>query len=148
MTVLRINSDEYAYPRRRNKTAGFRRRGGISAFYYQPVRRDTVLKRRVIAEKRRPLPAFSAEGIRWDVLVITFVLALALFFCVLGSDLEALVTGGNRIGKLNAGIASLEESNGLLRERISLASGRTVLSVRADAGEPEQIVFLSPAPVE
>ena len=148
MTVLRISSDEYAYPRRRNDFAGVRRRGGISAFYYQPVRRDTVLKRRVIAEKKHPLPAFSGEGIRWDVLVVTLTLALLLILCVLGSDLEALINGGKRIGKLNAGIASLEESNGLLRDQISRTASQSFAIRRADSEETERIVILSPAPAE
>ena len=148
MTVLRINSDEYAYPRRRNDSAGFRRRDGISVSFYQPVRRDTVLKRGVIAEKNRPLPAFSLEGIRWDVLLVTLSLILLVIFCILGSDLEALVNGGSRIRKLNAGIASLEESNSLLREQISRTAGQGFLVRNATGEEPERIVVLSPAPME
>ena len=116
--------------------------------YYQPVRRDSVLKRCVIAEKKHPLPAFSSEGIRLDVLVITLALALLLFVCVLSADLEAVVRGGKQIGKLNAGIAMLEADNSYLREQISRTASQSFPVRKAADEEPERIVILSPAPME
>ena len=148
LTVLRLNSEEYSFSRRRSEFAGLRRRGGYSVYQTRQPRRFPESHRTVIAEKSRPLPAFSLEGIRWDVLLVTLSLILLVIFCILGSDLEALVNGGSRIGKLHAGIASLEESNSLLREQISRTAGQGFLVRNATGEEPERIVVLSPAPME
>lgn len=93
---------------------------------------------------------FSAEGIRWDVLAIALTLVLALFITVLAADVDALFAHGGRIGELNAGIASLETNNSSLREALSGAhslAGSYRIS-KAEDGESERIVVLSPAPVE
>ena len=107
-------------------------------------------RRRVIAEKRRPLRPVSVEGVRWDVLVITLGLALLVFLGVLFSDAEALLTGGERIGSLQAGIESLESTNFSLREKLSIARSHPVLVQKslekAQAEEPERVVLLSPPP--
>jgi len=103
----------------------------------------------VIAEKTRPLPMFSAEGIRRDVLAVALVLVLVLFLAVLVSDVNALFDHGTRIGELNAGIASLESNNSSLREAISGAEYLAGTYRISKAGEePERVVVLSPAPVE
>ena len=104
----------------------------------------------MIAEKTQPLPMFSAEGIRWDVLAIALTLVLALFITVLAADVDALFAHGGRIGELNAGIASLETNNSSLREALAGAhslAGSYRIS-KAEDGEPERIVVLSPAPIE
>ena len=111
--------------------------------YPAPARR-----RRVIAEMRQPMRPISAEGVRWDVLVISLGLVLLLILGVLFSDAEALLAGGDRIGSLQAGIESLEGTNSLLRERLDLARRHPVLLQKAAEQNalPERIVTLSPAP--
>ena len=93
---------------------------------------------------------FSAEGIRWDVLIVALTLVLALFLAILAADVDALFAHGGRIGELNAGIASLETNNSSLREALSGAhslAGSYRIS-KAEDGESERIVVLSPAPIE
>ena len=99
-------------------------------------------------EKKHPLPAFSVEGVRWDVLVVTLSLVLFLFLSILCLDTGALLSGGSRISKLNAGIASLEEDNSLLREKISRAAAEPFQLRSADSEGTERLIILSPAPVE
>ena len=101
-------------------------------------------RRDVITEKRQPLPALSAEGIRWDVLAVTLTLVMAVFLFVLILDVSALFAGNDRIGRLSAGIASLESSNSILQEELSWA--RSDLSADRKDGEPVLTVVLSPAP--
>ena len=57
--------------------------------YPAPARR-----RRVIAEMRQPMRPISAEGVRWDVLVISLGLVLLLILGVMFSEAEALLAGG------------------------------------------------------
>ena len=125
-----------------------RRRRGYSVFLSRQAGTVPAARRDVIAEKKAPLPAFSPEGIRWDVLVIVLSLAALLFLGILIADVSALYTGGTRIGKLSTGITSLEASNGLLREEISRASVQSFELRSAENEEPERIVVLSPAPAE
>ena len=148
MTVLRLNSEEYSFSRRRSGFAGLRRRGGYSVYQTRQPRRFPASHHTVIAEKSRPLPAFSGEGVRWDALVITLSLVLLLIVCVLGADLEAVVSGGKRINKLNAGIVSLEADNSYLREQISRTAAGSFFLQRTGDTETEHVVVLSPAPVE
>ena len=75
-------------------------------------------KRSVVTETVHALPVFSSRGIRWDVLMVTLVLLLVLFFGVLLSDVHALNAGGQRIGQLSEGIASLEDNNALLQAQL------------------------------
>ena len=99
---------------------------------------QTARQREVIAEKRTSLPILSRGGIRWDVLVITLTLLALLFTGILFADLEALYAGGNRIGKLSAGIESLEGSNTLLREQLSIALNHPVLRNQSAAADTEK----------
>ena len=148
MTVLRLNTDEHVFPRRQIAN-GFRRRGNYSVFLSRQVRNRPAARCGVIAEIKRPQRAFSAEGLRGDVKVIALTLALVLFLCVLIADVSALCAGGDRIGRLSSGIASLEQDNDLLREEISLARIRARSYERQQAdGEPDTVVVLSPAPEE
>ena len=48
----------------------------------------------------------------------TLALVMILFFGVLFSDLQALNAGGQRIGQLSEGIASLEDNNALLQAQL------------------------------
>ena len=109
-------------------------------------------RRRVIAEKRRPMPAVSSEGVRWDALVLSLGLALLLILGFLFSDLKSLAAGGDRIGALQAGIRSLESTNSLLRSEVALARRHPVLVQKelekARSEEPQRVVILSPAPQE
>lgn len=139
MTVLRMNTDDHSFSRRR---------GGYSVFLSRQDRSFPAARRDVIAEKKAPLPAFSTEGVRWDVLVITLSLVLLVFIGILAADLNALYTGGTRIGRLSSGIASIEESNDLLRAEISRASLKSFRFQRTESTEPERIVILSPSPAE
>ena len=82
----------------------------------------------VVTDTVRALPVFSSGRIRWDVLLVMLILLSVLFFSVLFSDLAALSAGGQRIGQLSAGIASLEDNNALLQEQLNLSLRNTSLS--------------------
>ena len=97
----------------------------------------TGRQRRVISEQRTTLPLFSARGVRWDVLIVALTLIALLFLGILCADLGALFSGGDRIGKLSDGIASLESSNSLLREQLSLAMLHPVLLSKAESMNPD-----------
>ena len=158
MTVLRMNTTENsAYPRCPHPFGIPGQREGFAVpaspqtrTWTRDVRPGRGRRRSVIAEKTQPLPMFSAEGIRWDVLIVALTLVLALFLAILAADVDALFAHGGRIGELNAGIASLETNNSSLREALSGAqylAGTYRLS-KAEDGEPERVVVLSPAPIE
>ena len=91
----------------------------------------------VIPERKKPLPAFSGEGIRWDVWVTVLSLVLVLALCVLCIDIGALESGSRRIGKLTSGISSLEQRNSFLREEISDALSDPLLVFTAAKQETE-----------
>ena len=156
MTVLRGNTtEEYAVPRRGNTFADSGRQSAWSVpvsgqvqNWTRGMENSSGRQHGVIDEKRPSLPAFSAEGIRWDVLTVVLALVLLLFFCVLAADVEALHAGGERIGKLSDGIRSLEGSNSILREELSVALNHPVLRNMAESAEPvnETVVVLSPTP--
>ena len=107
-------------------------------------------RRGVIDKKDASLPAFSSEGIRWDVLVIALSLALLLFVCILAADVEAVFAGGDRIGKLSEGIESLEGTNSILRQELSVALNHPVLRSKAESETVlnERVIILSPSPEE
>lgn len=82
---------------------------------------DTASRNRsVVTETVHALPVFSSHGIRWDVLMVTLALLMVLFFGILFSDLQALNAGGQRIGQLSDGIASLEDSNAQLQAQLNV----------------------------
>lgn len=158
MTVVRANTAEYtASPRCPHPFGIPGQREGFAVpaspqtrTWTRDARSGRGKRRSVIAEKTQPLPMFSAEGIRWDVLIVALTLVLALFLAILAADVDALFAHGGRIGELNAGIASLETNNSSLREALSGAhslAGSYKIS-KAEDGESERIVVLSPAPVE
>lgn len=138
MTILQLNTGEYL---------SSRRRGGPSVFTARPARGGTVPRRGVIAEKRRPLRFFSREGIRGDVLTTILVLVLILCLCVLAADISALYSGGIRVGRLSAGVASLEQDNGQLQEQISRVQANLLTYRQNRETEPERVVVVSPAPL-
>ena len=157
MTVLRMNSsDGYAAPRQ-DHSVPVRNRQAVRPASYQMqdwtrgMEYSSGSRHSVIARKASVLPVFSAEGIRWDALVIIFTLLLLLFAGILFSDLEALHAGGERIGKLSAGIESLEGSNAMLQEELTLVMRHPVLvRMNETAGseeETESVITLSAAPV-
>ena len=156
MTVLRVNTtDIHAGPRPQNGYAGVRGRGGFAdpaspqiQSWARGMEIRSVKQRHVIAEKKHPLPVFSTEGIRWDVLIIAFSLILLLFAGILVSDVSALYAGRSRISRLSTGIASLEQSNILLREELSREKAARTFIRKAGNEEPERVVILSPAPEE
>ena len=156
MTVLRVDTtDIHAGPRPQNSYAGIRGRGGFAdpaspqiQSWARGMEIRSVKRRHVIAEKKHPLPVFSSEGIRWDMLIIAFSLILLLFAGILVSDVSALYAGSSRISGLSTGIASLEQSNIQLREELSREqAARTFVRKTEDEG-PGRIVILSPAPEE
>ena len=158
MTILRMNTaEDSAYPRCPHPFGIPGQRGGLvvpsspqTRAWTRDIKSRRGKRRSVVAEKTHPLPMFSAEGIRWDVLAVALTLVVALLLAILVSDVDALNAHGSRIGELNAGIASLETNNSFLREAISGAqslAGTYRLS-KADEGEPERVVVLSPAPIE
>ena len=154
MTVLRVNTtDIHAFPRLRNTSGNYRRRGGVSVpvspqiqSWAKGMEVRSVKHRSVITEKKHPLPVFSSDGIRWDVLVISLSLILVLFVSILVSDMSALYAGGDRISQLSTGIASLEQSNSILRDEISRTRYYPSGTRNAEDGEPEKIVIISPEP--
>ena len=102
-----------------------------------------VQRNEVIPEKRRPLPPFSREGIRRDVIVVTLSLLLVLFLCVLAVDINAVLAGNQRIGRLSVGISSLEENNGLLRKQITRAESTAFSTRQSGSEDPGRTVLLS-----
>ena len=54
--------------------------------------------------------------------------------------------GGDRISQLSTGIASLEQSNSILRDEISRTRYYPSGTRNAEDGEPEKIVIISPEP--
>lgn len=143
MSVLRMHpADEYAVSGRRINPEVPQSPQTLS--WANGGRGRNAGRHDVIAEKKQPLPALSAEGIRWDVLAVTLTLVVAVLLFILISDVSALFAGNDRIGRLSAGIASLESSNSILREEISWA--RADLSADRKNGEPVLTVVLSPAP--
>ena len=158
MSVLRVNpTEEYAAPRRGNTFADSGRRGarpqpasGQVQNWARGMEISSGRRHGVIDEKRSSLPAFSAEGIRWDVLVVALSLVLVLFIGILAADVSELFAGGERIGRLSDGIRSLEGSNSMLRAELSVALNHPVLRSRAGDAETagETVVILSPAPQE
>ena len=148
MTVLRMPAyPEYTTPR---KGSAFRaRRQGAQFRQVQDWTRSIPARparRAVIAERNPVTPSFSARSNRQDALTAVLVLLLVLFLVVIIADVSALCAGGERIGRLSSGIASLEQSNNLLREEIARAQSEPFIFQRADNGEPERVVILSPAP--
>ena len=80
---------------------------------------------------------------------ILLTAALVLFACILFADAEALRAGGSRIGQLSAGIESLQDSNVMLQDEISLRMQHPVLTrmnEQAEAGE-ETVITISAAPL-
>lgn len=156
MTVLRMNpTEEYAAPRRGNTFADSGRRGAWSypasgqvQNWARGMELSSGRRRGVINEKKSSLPAFSSEGIRWDVLTVALALVLLLLTGILAADVGALFAGGDRIGKLSDRIESLEGSNSILRAELSAALNHPVLRNKAESAEPlnETLVVLSPAP--
>ena len=150
------STEEYVAPRRGNTFVDFSRRGVRSVPASRQVQNWTrgmeisyARQHEVIAEKKSSLPVFSAKGIRWDVLTVALSLVLLLFIGILIADVGALYAGGERIGKLSAGIASLEGSNSILREELSTALNHPVLRNKDSGVElNETVVVLSPAPAE
>ncbi|MCR5566025.1 MAG: hypothetical protein K6F61_04175 [Clostridiales bacterium] len=146
MTVLRVNAiNEHVFPRQRNASQAFSGRG-----YYPAARgwsRDPEFRgaRRhdVIMEKRRPLPPFSREGIRRDVIIVTLSLLLVLFLCVLTADINAVLSGNSRVGRLSVGISSLEEHNGLLRRQITRAESMAFTTPQSGSEDPGRTVLLA-----
>ena len=105
-------------------------------------------RRSVIAERSTALPAFSAKGIRLDMLAITVTVLLVLFAGILFSDLGALRSEGWRVSQLSARNASLEDSNNLLREEIAILSDTAYARVLADrkGEENPRVIMLELAP--
>ena len=92
-------------------------------------------------------PVSSLAGVATTLaLVVLLALALLLFICILVSDVSALCSGGYRIGRLNSGIASLEETNTHLQEKLYWERDRWVLPRSADSADAERTVILSLAP--
>ena len=157
MTVLRMNSSgEYASPRRGRFFADPRPRNAWSVPAACPrqdwTRRLEVhssRRRDVISERRSALPVFSAKGIRWDVLMTVLLLLLLFFAGILLADVEALSAGGVRIGRLSAGIESLENRNSLLREELYSSSNYSLLRSSAEGPITEsRLLTIQTAPSE
>ena len=146
MTVLRVNATaEHVFPRQRNASPAFGSRGCCPAargWVRSPEFRGAC-RRDVIMEKRRPLPPFSREGIRRDVIIVMLSLLLVLFLCVLAADINAVLSGSSRIGRLSVGISSLEEHNGLLRKQINRAESAAFSTRQSGSDDPGRTVLLA-----
>ena len=144
---------EYTVPRQRGLFASRRRQVPVSRHAQDWTRSLEAASgghRRVIDRKASVLPAFSAEGIRWDVMIVILSLLLLLIAGVLVSDIEALRAGSSRIGKLSAGIESLEGSNAILEDEISMVMKHPVLKRMNELAEAEEetetVITISAAP--
>ena len=86
MTVVRANTAEYtASPRCPHPFGIPGQREGFAVpaspqtrTWTRDARSGRGKRRSVIAEKTQPLPMFSAEGIRWDVLIVALTLVPAM----------------------------------------------------------------------
>lgn len=141
---------EYSVPRQRGAFASRRRQAPVSRQvqdWTRNVQPRSGDRRSVIDRKAPKLPAFSREGIRWDVLVVVLSLLLALFAGILFADLDAICSGGNRIGKLSAGIVSLEGSNTMLRQELAIVMSHPVLAGKSGQTEiiEETVVTITAA---
>ena len=140
MTVLRLkSSDGYVSSRLGGGFATPRRQSAWPVPASRQIQDWTrgmeissTRRRSVISERRTALPVFSAKGIRWDALTAALLLILLLFVGILLADMGALFAGGERIGKLSAGITSLEDSNSLLRQELTRAMNHPVLLSNAE----------------
>ena len=81
---------------------------------------------------------------------MTVLLLLLLFFAgILLADVEALSAGGVRIGRLSAGIESLENRNSLLREELYSSSNYSLLRSSAEGPITEsRLLTIQTAPSE
>ena len=158
MTVLRIkSSDGYVSSRLGGAVADPRRQSAWTVPASRQIQDWTrgmeissTRRRNVISERRTALPVFSAKGIRWDALTAALLLILLLFAGILLADMGALYAGGERIGKLSAGITSLEDSNSVLRQELNRAMNHPVLlsSTESMIQINETIVIPSAIPEE
>ena len=71
---------------------------------------------------------------------LAVLLSLILFLVILFLDIGSLCSGGANISKLSARIESLNSSNSLLQEDLTLAMSHPVLQ-RANADEAEETVI-------
>ena len=141
---------EYSVPRQKGVLASRRRQAPVSRQvqdWTRSIQPRSGSRRSVIDRKASMLPAFSREGIRWDALIIVLSLLLLVFAGILFSDLDAICSGGDRIGKLSAGIVSLEGSNAMLQEELSLAMRHPVLARMNEQAEviEETVVTITAA---
>ncbi len=99
----------------------------------------------ISSARRHEVVTKDADLPRRELPTVLLSLLLALFLLVLILDVNAIHTGGENIDRLNAGIASLESSNALLRSELTAAMNHPVLRRKAEEAEPgsERIVILS-----
>ena len=74
---------------------------------------------------------------RQAVPVIVLAAAMILFLCILLSDLSSVQALSAQTSQLSSAINSLESSNSLLRNQLSVALNHPVLRSQADALAPE-----------
>ena len=155
MTVLRMNSsDRYVSP---NPGRFFADPAQQNVWAVPAARQvqdwtrglevSSSRRREVIAEKRIALPVFSSKGIRWDVLLAALLLLLLFLLGILLADVQAISAGGVRIGKLSAGIESLESTNTLLRQELTGAMNYPALRSRTDKTASESQLYIIQAAV-
>ena len=119
MTVMQIKPGVSAYSQVRN-WAG---RTDSGAGCYRDVITDVTAVRK--------------KGIRRSMPAIILALTLILFISILLSDLCSVNAASAQARALSSSIASLESSNNLLRNELSIALNHPVLRNQADLAEPE-----------
>ena len=119
MTVMQIKPGVSAFSQAQN----WRGRTDSGAGYYRDVITDVTVTRK--GSLRRAAPA------------ILLAVALVLFLSILTSDLCSINAASAQTQALSSSIASLENSNNLLRNELSIALNHPVLRNQTDLAEPE-----------
>ena len=148
MTVLQIRpSDEVAHSRPGPFFPGSGRQ--IPHCSYRQVQ-DWTEKLNTGADRQRPVITERSirpgRNLRRDLPMMILVTALALFLAILLSDISTVSAVSAETRQLTSTIASLENSNSMLRSELSIALSHPVLRSQAEA-ETGTLVLLTAGPV-
>ena len=148
MTVLQIRpSDEVAHSRPGPFFSGSGRQ--IPHCSYRQVQ-DWTEKLNTGADRQRPViterSSRPGRNLRRDLPMMILVTALALFLAILLSDISTVSAVSAETRQLTSTIASLENSNSMLRSELSIALSHPVLRSQAEA-ETGTLVLLTAGPV-
>ena len=94
-------------------------------------------RRQVVNQRNNKLKAFSAKGVRTDIVIAVFTVFFILLFALLFTDLSSLNHAGSNIRQTSSRIESLKAQNEQVRMDIALAEQHPVL-----AADPYDQAFL------